>query len=141
MLAMFIADQHFPELDTAKVVRLALLHDLGEIDAGDITPMDQIPRTEKVQRERAAVVRVLRRLPGGDRYVALWDEYEEGRSAESRFVRQVEKLEMALQASVYEHQKLASLGDFFASARPALEDQPLRQLLAAIEELRDEPTV
>jgi putative hydrolase of HD superfamily len=137
MLAMFIADQHFPDLDTAKIMRLALLHDFGEIDTGDMTPKDQIPRTEKVRRERACVVRILRQLPGGDKYVALWEEYEEGHSAEARFVRQVEKLEMALQASVYEHQKLADLTDFFASARQALEDPPLRQLLAAIEKLRD----
>ena len=52
-------------------------------------------------------------------------------------MRQVEKLEMALQASVYEHQKLADLTDFFASAQQALEDQTLRQLLAAIEALRE----
>jgi putative hydrolase of HD superfamily len=43
---------------------------------------------------------------------------------------------MALQASVYEHQQLADLADFFASTQQALEDQTLRQLLAAIEALR-----
>ncbi len=137
MLAMVLADQYVPDLDSAKILRLALLHDFGEIDAGDITPADGVSRAEKVRRERASVMKVLRRLPDGDQYITLWNEYEAGTSPEARFVRQVEKLEMALQASVYEHQNLADLTEFFASTKEALEDRQLRELLSAIEDLRD----
>ena len=138
MLAMFLADRYSPELDIAQVLRLALLHDFGEIDAGDLTPQDGVPRAEKVRREQAAVAHVLRRLPDGGRYLALWREYEAGSSPEARFVRQVEKLEMALQASVYEHQKLANLEAFFTSAKQGIEQRSLRDILAALEDLRQE---
>ena len=137
MLEMVLADQYVPDLDSAKILRLALLHDFGEIEAGDITPADGVSRAEKVRRERASVMKVLRRLPNGDQYITLWNEYEAGTSPEARFVRQVEKLEMALQASVYEHQNLADLTEFFASTKEALEDRQLRELLSAIEDLRD----
>jgi putative hydrolase of HD superfamily len=136
LLVMFLADRYAPELDMAKLLRLSLLHDFGEIDAGDVTPADGVTPDQKVQREKASVRRVLRRLPNRQRYIALWQEYEAGASPEARFVRQVEKLEMALQASVYEHQRLAKLGEFFASIRAALQDDQLRDLLAALEALR-----
>ncbi|MCZ6873172.1 MAG: HD domain-containing protein [bacterium] len=138
MLVMFLADQYAPELDMAKLLRLSLLHDFGEIDAGDVTPADGVSSAEKVQSEHASVLRVLRRLPEQDRYLALWHEYEVGVTLEAGFVRQVEKLEMALQASVYEHQKLAELGAFFASTKTALDDAQLLTILAAIDALRGE---
>src|SRR5690348_3445079 len=47
LLAMLIADAHFPELDLTKVLRLVLLHDLGEIYTGDIVPADRIDAQEK----------------------------------------------------------------------------------------------
>lgn len=136
MLVMFLADHYATELDMAKLLRLSLLHDFGEIDAGDVTPADGVSSAQKMQREQASILRVLRRLPDRERYIALWQEYEAGASPEARFVRQVEKLEMALQASVYEHQRLAELGAFFASTRTALQDDQLRKILVMLEGLR-----
>lgn len=136
VLVMFLADRYAPELDIAKLLRLSLLHDFGEIDAGDVTPADGVTSDQKVQREQASMWRVLRRLPDRERYIALWQEYETGASPEAHFVRQVEKLEMALQASVYEHQRLAELGEFFASTRTALQDDQLHDILTALEDLR-----
>ena len=137
MLVMLLADRYAPELDMAKLLRLSLLHDVGEIDAGDVTPADGVSSAEKLQLEEASVRRVLRRLPDRQRYLALWHEYEAGATPEARFVRQVEKLEMALQGSVYEHQGLAELGEFFASTKTALEDDHLQKILIALEALRD----
>lgn len=139
LLAMVVADQYFPHLDITTILRLALLHDVGEIDAGDLTPADRVPRAEKVQREYDSLTRVLRRLPHAAQYLALWQEYEAASSPEARLVRQVEKLEMALQASVYEHQQLADLDEFFTSVQPAMEAQPLRQILSALQSLRQTP--
>jgi putative hydrolase of HD superfamily len=137
LLVMFLADQYAPHLDMVKLLRLSLLHDVGEIDAGDLTPADGISSADKVQREHASVLRVLRRLPHQDRYLDLWHEYEAGETPEARFVRQVEKLEMALQASVYEHQQLAELGEFFTSTQTALHDTQLQAVLDAIMTLRE----
>lgn len=136
MLAMLLAETYFPELDPGKVLRLALLHDFGEIYAGDITPFDGIDRAEKLRREQAGVAQVLAKLPQGERYLALWEEYETQHSPEARFVRQIDRLEMALQASVYEHQGLGDLSEFFDYVRSFLNQPELQGILRALEGLR-----
>jgi 5'-deoxynucleotidase YfbR-like HD superfamily hydrolase len=132
LLAMQLADAHHPELDAERVLRLALIHDLGEAHAGDLTPADGVDQADKHHRERAAVVHIVDGLEGGPRLLALWDEYEAGRTPEAHFVRQVDKLEMALQAAVYERHGGVNLGEFFTSARSAIEDPAL---LAVLDEL------
>lgn len=136
LLCLFLADSYFPEADATKVVRIALLHDLGEAYAGDITPHDQVSREEKLQREHDAVERILAKLPRGAEYLALWEEYEHGTSFEARLVRQVDRLEMGLQATIYEHQGAGDLSQFFASVHKALETPELKAVLAELETLR-----
>jgi putative hydrolase of HD superfamily len=137
MLALFLADW-FPELDRLRVLQLALLHDFGEIHAGDITPADKVTREEKLRREADSFSRVLRDWPQGEGYLALFQEYERGESKEARFVRQLEKLEMALQAAVYQYQGLASLGEFLNSADEAIDDARLRKILEDLRRLLEE---
>lgn len=136
LLCLFLADGYFPEADASKLVRLALLHDVGEARAGDITPHDGVSREEKLRRERAAVEHLFSTLPRGADYLALWEEYEQGTSFEARLVRQVDRLEMGLQATVYEHQGMGDLSQFFASVHRALETPELQVLLAELETLR-----
>ena len=115
---------------------MALLHDFGEIHAGDLTPADGVPKAEKHRRERESVVQVLGKLPRGAEYIALWDECAEGKSAEARLVRQLDRLEMVLQASVYEHQGFGDLSEFYDSVREVLADAPGREILAELESIR-----
>jgi len=136
VLAMVLADSYFPELDQLKVMRMALLHDFGEIYAGDIMPSDPISRAEKKALEVEAVRQVLGKLPQGERYIALWEEYERQESAEARWVKQMDRLEMVLQASVYEQQGLADMSEFFESVEPFLTEPELRAILQALRELR-----
>ncbi len=93
-------------------------------------------REEKLQRERQAVERILAKLPRGAEYLALWEEFENGTSFEARLVRQVDRLEMGLQATIYEHQGAGDLSQFFASVHKALETPELTALLAELEKLR-----
>ena len=130
VLAWWLA-QVQPELDANKVVRMALLHDLGEVYAGDIIPSDGVSEDEKHLREAqgAAILPV----PEGQEYIALWEEFETGASMEARFVRQIDHLEMGLQAAVYQRQGMVDAGEFFASARQALTDPQLAALLDEIQ--------
>jgi putative hydrolase of HD superfamily len=136
LLALLLVDAYEADLDHARVIRLALLHDLGEVYAGDIIPGDAVDPREKHCREEESVVRVLAKLPEGDEYLALWREYERGESPEARYVRQIDRLEMALQAAVYEHQEEQDLSEFYASAQDALSSPHLRGLLDELEDLR-----
>jgi putative hydrolase of HD superfamily len=112
---------------------MALLHDLGEVYAGDIIPGDGVSNEEKHQREAEAVRHILSRLPDGQRHIDLWDEFEAGISAEARFVRQIDRLEMGLQAAVYQRQGLFDGNEFFISARQALSDPRLAAFLDEIQ--------
>ena len=136
-LALWLAEAYFPELDSGKLLRMALLHDFGEVYAGDIIPEDGVTQQDKSQREAASVAQVLGKLPGGQGYVELWEEFERGDTPEARFVRQVDRLEMGLQAGVYQAQGFERMGEFLASARQALSDQSLLELLAAVDGSED----
>jgi putative hydrolase of HD superfamily len=136
MLAMLLAKAHFPELDQARLLQLALIHDVGEVHVGDIVPGAGIGPNEKYQLEKESFSLVFGNIPRREEYQSLWDEYEQGKSPESRFIRQVDKLEMALQASLYEHQLGFDLGDFFTSAEKAIESDELKKILVELENLR-----
>ncbi len=124
----------YQQLNPLRVVALAALHDAGEVYAGDLTPAHQVAPAEKERRERLAVRQVFGALDGGERYVALWEEYAAHRTPEARFVSQVDRLELALQAAVY-RQLGVNVDEFLASARAAVSDPPLRAILADAERL------
>jgi putative hydrolase of HD superfamily len=106
---------------------------------GDITPHDGVTKEQKHAQERQAAERILSKLPNGAAYLALWDEYEHGSSPEGRLVRQVDRLEMGLQACVYELQGAGDLSQFYASVEKALEAPELRALLTELQALRPAP--
>lgn len=136
LLALFVAESYSPELDKWKVICMALLHDLGEIHVGDFTPLDHVERAEKQRLERLSIEAVLSKLPNGSTYMALWEEYEAGISPEACFVREIDRLEMGLQASVYEHQNLVDPKSFFASAEKVLYGSKLLRVLKELETLK-----
>ena len=136
LLALFLADECAPELDKTKLMWMGLLHDFGEIYAGDIVP-GKMSLEGKHELERQSVERVFSKLRGGEKYLAIWEEFEAGQTGEARFVKEIDRLEMGLQASVYEHEKLADLSVFFESTDKALTTPALREILAAMMKLRE----
>lgn len=135
LLALFLADAHFPQLDKVKLVQMGLLHDFGEIYAGDIVP-GKMTLEDKHALERKSVEQVFARLPNGGAYLAIWEEFEAGETAEARFLKEIDRLEMGLQASVYEHEGLGDLSVFFDSADKALTTPELREILVELRRLR-----
>jgi len=136
MLAWWSADQYFPTLNRDLVIRLVLAHELGEIYTGDLIPADGITLAEKHQLERHAVERVVGKLPHGSEYLDLWEEYESQQTPEARFVKQIDRLEMAFQASVYESQHWDDMSEFFQSAQQALSDPLLQDIFQELQSLR-----
>ncbi|MDJ0693521.1 HD domain-containing protein [Mastigocoleus sp. MO_188.B34] len=135
LLGLLLADQ-YPELDVNKVVRMALIHDLGEIYAGDFTPKDKIDKNHKFELEKKSVLQVFNKLPNGWKWINLWEEYEQGISAEANFVQQLDRLEMLLQASIYEQQRQVDLSDFFASTGWDVFSPELQSIFQFLEDLR-----
>lgn len=87
-----------PELDRARLVAMALVHDLAEVRIGDITPHDGVPREEKKRREAEAAAALFADHPA---LAALWEEAERGETPEAKYLKQLDRLDMALQAEAY----------------------------------------
>jgi putative hydrolase of HD superfamily len=133
LLALWLAQAYFPELDLQKVVCMALLHDFGEVYAGDIIPSDALSAEAKHDLEARSVQQVFDKLPGGEAHLRLWEEFESGDTAEARFVRQIDRLDMGLQAAVYARQGLLHPDEFYRSAAAALADPQLKHILEEVQ--------
>ena len=133
VLTMLLASE-FPEVDADRAVRIALVHDFGEVYAGDFTPRDHVTAEEKYESERRSVERLFDGLPEADELFGLWEEYERGESMEAKLVRQADRLEMAFQAAVYAREGAENMGDFYYSAAKAMHWPFLEDLLHAVED-------
>ena len=114
------------DLDRGKALAYATLHDLAEVRVGDITPVDRVSPDEKARRERAAIAAMAPQL------LPLWDSFEALADREARFVREVDKLDMALQALGYHLAGQKGMGEFVDSAEAAVHDPALRPWIATI---------
>jgi putative hydrolases of HD superfamily len=132
ILALWLVEAVFPELDLTKILCMALLHDFGEVYTGDLIPSDAVSADEKHARERQSIGQVLGKLPQGERYLELWEEFEQGETPEARFVRQIDRLEMGLQAGVYGLQGAVDPAEFLNTAQQALSEPNLKNILAEI---------
>lgn len=85
--ALSLAPYASDEVDIQRVIQMALLHDIVEIDAGDVMVYDLAARAAIHDQEVAAAKRLFGILPEPQRWVftALWQEYEAGESADARF--------------------------------------------------------
>lgn len=113
-------------------VELALVHDLAESLVGDITPKCGVPLEEKADLEDAAFQRIRDETLGGTevghKLYALFREYEEAQTPAAVLVHQIDKLDMVLQALMYEQsQQELDLSEFF-TAREELKLSKLRAI-------------
>ena len=117
------------ELDREKVLSMSLVHDLGEAIIGDITPDDGVPRSEKYDLELNAINELTNDLEISDEVILLWKEYEENFTPEAKFVKACDKLDMALQASIYQNKyKSFNPEEFITSALKKIDDENLKIL-------------
>lgn len=104
------------EINTFKVMKMALVHDLSESIVGDITPHCGVSQEEKYTKEYEAIVHISSLLPESwskEEVKSLWEEYENGLTAEALIVKDLDKFDMILQALEYEEQHHIDLNTFF----------------------------
>lgn len=87
-----------PDIDIARVLKMVLVHDLVEIDAGDTFCYDEQACRDQHAREIEAAERIFNLLPRhqAEELRALWDEFEDDQTAESLFARAVDRLQPIL---------------------------------------------
>ena len=88
-----------PAVDLARLLRMCLVHDLGEALGGDVPAPEQQAAAPKAGQERADLLRLTASLPRRlrDEIVELWDEYEAAVTREARVAKGLDKLETILQ--------------------------------------------
>jgi putative hydrolase of HD superfamily len=138
LLALVFEDR-LPELDFARLLKICVLHDLGEAIGGDIPAVAQSGVPDKAGQERQDLLQLMQPLaPGLQReFLALWDEYEHAASPEARAAKALDKLETIIQ-----HNQGANPPDFdytfnLGYGRQYTQDHPL---FAEIRALVDDDT-
>lgn len=98
LMAPILASYAPSGTDTFKVVKMVLIHDLVEIDAGDTYAYDAAARLDKAEREKRAARRIFGLLPKhqGDSLKELWEEFEERKTPEARFAHVLDNLQPIL---------------------------------------------
>ncbi len=133
LMTMVLSD--LQNLDTRKIMKMAILHDLAESITGDFTP-DSISKKEKKILENNAMNELLNKLPESvvQEYVSLWNDYQNKTTKESQFVHDIDKLEMALQAKIYSKQGFSKekLQTFLKTANSEIKNNDLKTMFETI---------
>lgn len=138
ILAMIIGRER--RLDTKKLVKMALLDDLAESIVGDLVTEhgDEVvmDEAEKFEKEDAAIKKILSELDDGEEYYAVWKEAQEQKTPESKLLKELDKLEMVIQAQEYEQQGHKNLEEFWTNATKHITDAQLIRMLDDLTKLR-----
>jgi putative hydrolase of HD superfamily len=99
MMTIVLAEHSDVPIDVLKVLKMVLIHDLVEIDAGDTFIYDTQKSHTNTAEELAAAKRIFGLLPQqqADEFIAIWEEFEAGLTNESKFARAMDRFEPLLQ--------------------------------------------
>jgi putative hydrolase of HD superfamily len=99
VMAMVLARHASESVDTLKVIKMLLIHDVVEIDAGDVFLYDTVLNHTNTEAERKAAERIFGLLPPEqtEEFTAIWEEFEAGETPEAKFARAMDRLEPLLQ--------------------------------------------
>jgi putative hydrolase of HD superfamily len=99
-VAVIVLAEHAnePRLDVLRVLKMLIIHDLVEIDAGDTFAYDTARMADQHEREARAADRIFRLLPPDQcaEFRALWDEFEERATPEARFAAAIDRFQPVL---------------------------------------------
>jgi putative hydrolase of HD superfamily len=132
LICMFAPPSLSSKINIPHCSKMALVHDMAEALVGDITPVDGVAKPEKNRRESTTMNYFVNSLLGnvnggltGQEIRDVWQEYEDSKTLESKFVHDVDKLELVLQMVEYErvHEHKLDLGEFsWVATRIELEE-------------------
>ena len=99
MMVLVLAEHSNETLDIVKTLKMVLIHDIVEIDAGDTFIYDAVKAHSNTEEVRLAAERIFGLLPPGqaEEFIAIWEEFEAGKTKEARFARSVDRLQPLLQ--------------------------------------------
>lgn len=98
LMCMLLSEYSNEPIDVLHTMKMVLIHDMIEIDAGDTYAYDTAGNATKRERELKAAERIFHLLPDdqADGLRSLWDEFEEGITPEARFANTLDKVQPLL---------------------------------------------
>ncbi|MBN2765829.1 MAG: HD domain-containing protein [Paludibacteraceae bacterium] len=99
MMTIVLAEHSDVSVDVLKVLKMVLIHDIVEIDAGDIFIYDTQQNHSNTENELIAAKRIFGLLPDkqAEELIAIWQEFEAGETPEARFAKAMDRIEPLLQ--------------------------------------------
>jgi len=99
MMVMVLAEHSNEPIDVLKVLKMVLIHDIVEIDAGDTFLYDTKKNHDNWAEELSAAERIFGLLPTDQKeeYIMVWKEFEMGETNESKFAKAIDRFEPVLQ--------------------------------------------
>ncbi len=99
VMAMILAEHANQPIDTAKVVKMVLIHDIIEVEAGDTFAYDEKGYQDKAEREQKAARNLFGLLPEDQagEMIRLWEEFEDSDTPEAQFANALDRLLPLLQ--------------------------------------------
>ena len=99
LYALVLADQAAPEVDINRVIKMLILHDLVEIDAGDNPIFGDYDAAEMEAQEQIAADRIFGLLPDDlrDELLSIWEEFEAAESPTARFAKSLDRFQPPMQ--------------------------------------------
>jgi len=130
LIAMLIGDKL--NLNVEKLIKMALLHDIGEAIIGDITPYE-MSKEEKLKKEKEAVRELCSML--GNEYYEIWLEFAYRKSNEAKLLQEIDKIDMILQAKEYgKKYGMEKLKEFLENEN---EIEMLKELISSFNKIND----
>src|SRR5688572_3586372 len=99
MMTIVLAEHSDQSVDILKVLKMVLIHDIVEIDSGDVFIYDAVKNHVNTDDERIAAKRIFGLLPEkqAEEFISIWEEFEEGVTQEAKFAKAMDRLEPLLQ--------------------------------------------
>jgi len=99
MMAVVLSEYSDHKIDLLKVIKMVLIHDIVEIDAGDTFLYDKVKSHDNTEEEKKCAERIFGILPKKQaaEFIEIWTEFENGISNEAKFAKSLDNLEPILQ--------------------------------------------
>lgn len=130
IMTLLLSDK--TKLDKNKCLQMALIHDVAESIAGDITPYQKNIGKKHIL-EKKAIESLFKNT--NKKIIQIWDEYEHGVTPEAKFVYQIDKMEMLLQAFEYKRKyknAKIDLSEFYTYVQTRTTHPKLLEILAKL---------
>ena len=99
MMTIVLAEHSDQKIDILKVLKMVLIHDIVEIDAGDTFIYDTTKNHTNTEEEFIAAKRIFGLLPAAqaEEFITIWQEFEDGLTNEAKFAKSMDRFEPLLQ--------------------------------------------